>query len=139
MYITVGEREKLKLKLGYNKYNFIHSLTGVNADPELLGCLPNEFVGAPGRWLLNFHNDSTVHILLKRFLLFSTFSHQYAVSQIAPLRRADVGYGWQVAGGIPPLAHRGADVGYGWQIAGGIPPLAHRRATSGKTSRMEGA
>ena len=55
-------------------------------------------------------------------------------SQIAPLRRADVGYGWQVAGGIPPLAHRRADVGYGWQVAGGIPPLGHRRATGGKTS-----
>ena len=68
-----------------------------------------------------------------------------APAQIAPLRRADVGYGWQVAGGIPPLAHRRADVGYGWQVAGGIPPLAHRRPTGGKTSivtpprRMEGA
>ena len=56
------------------------------------------------------------------------------IAQIAPLRRADVGYGWQVAGGIPPLAHCRADVGYGWQVAGGIPPLAHRLTTGGKSS-----
>ena len=29
-----------------------------------------------------------------------------SVTQIAPLRRADVGYEWQVAGGIPLWGHR---------------------------------